>query len=200
MISEQKSEPTAQIVQNSYHLGHWLFAVGLVATVTFGFMLAITEGIINPNSSDGLGLIVLPVASGLALAIANRRVLWWGAWFALPFLFCISMLISFGGIIIAGSLELKKNPDTLFFMPILVENLPFFIGGLFLYRGYASLAGRGSFFAGLMVAIWAVATSVMMFGEIIKDANLLFTLFWAGSAMWLSVIHWQQPFSNKKTS
>jgi hypothetical protein len=110
MISEQKSEPTAQIVQNSYHLGHWLFAVGLVATVTFGFMLAITEGIINPNSSDGLGLIVLPVASGLALAIANRRVLWWGAWFALPFLFCISMLISFGGIIIAGSLELKKEP------------------------------------------------------------------------------------------
>jgi len=199
MISEQKFEASPP-TQNNYHLGHWLLAVALVAVVSFGFMLAVTQGIINPRSSDGLGLIVLPVASGLALAIANRRVLWWGAWFAMPFLFAIAMLLCFGGIIIVGALELKKNADTLFFMPILVENVPFFIGGLFLYRGYASLAGRSSFLAGLMTTIWAVATSVLMFGEKIKDPNLLFTFFWAGLAMWLSVIHWQQPLSNKQAS
>ena len=201
MTLEQKSnaqydkpiEP--QVIDNQaiYHLGHWLLAIAAVAVVTFGFMLLVTNGIINSHSSDGLGLILFPLTSALALAVANRKVLWRGAWFALPFLFALGLLLCFGGVILATQLELHKTDETMAFMPILVENVPFFFGGLLMYQGYASLAGRRSFLAALLTVSFSVLTSVVMFGEMITDENLLFTFFWSGLAMSLSIVHWQQP-------
>lgn len=201
MTLEQKSsaqyhnpELQPQVVepQGIYHLGHWLLAIAAVAVVTFGFMLLVTNGIINSNSSDGLGLILFPLISALALAVANRKVLWRGAWFALPFLFALGLLLCFGGVILMTQLDVKKTEETMAFLPILVENVPFFIGGLLMYQGYASMAGQRSFLSAVLTVSCSVLTSVVMFGEMITDENLLFTFFWSGLAMSLSVVHWQQ--------
>lgn len=196
MTSEQKSD--AQSPANVYHLGHWLGATFAVAVVTFGYTLAATNEIINTRNE--LGLILFPFTAALALALTNRRVLWSGAWFAMPFLFAISMLLCFGGVLVAGALELHKTTDTNALLPILVENIPFFLGGSLLYKGYASLAGRGSFLAWLLTVAWSVVISFAFFRELIKDPNLLFTAFWAGLAMTLSIIHWQQPLRTKSTT
>jgi hypothetical protein len=193
MTLEQKSNTQNDEPQAIYHVGHWLLAIAAVAVVTFGFMLLVTNGVINSNSSDGLGLMLFPLTSALALAIANRKVLWRGAWFALPFLFALGLGLCFGGVILMGAMEVKKTPETMAFMPILVENVPFFFGGLLMYQGYASLAGRRSFLAALLTVNCTVLTSIAMFGELIKDENLLFTFFWSGIAMSLSIIHLQQP-------
>jgi hypothetical protein len=179
--------------QAIYHLGHWLLAIAAVAVVSFGFMLLVTNGIINSNSSDGLGLILFPLTSALALAVANRKVLWRGAWLALPFLFALGLLLCFGGQLLMTQLEVKKTEETMAFLPILVENVPFFFGGLLMYQGYASMAGRRSFLAALLTVSFTVLTSLALYGEMITDENLLFTFFWSSLAMSLSIIHWQQP-------
>ncbi len=190
MTSEQKSNPNAPAV---YHVGHWLLTTLLVAVVSYGVVAAAEKGYVNLHSSDGLGYIFMPLLAGLVMTAGNRRVLSPFAFLVLPILLVFYLALSFAGIFVAAGLELKESKDTLTLVRVLVENLPFFLSGLFVYRAYASMSKNGSWLSMLLTVAWSVLLSVLVFNEIIKDLPLMFAVFWSGIAAWLSMIHWGQP-------
>lgn len=191
MTSEQKSNeaPAAPL----YHVGHWLLTTAAAAAAAYGVAAAAQAGYVNLRSDDGLGYVFMPFVVGVVMAAGNRRVLSPWAFLALPILLALYLALSFAGVLVAVGLEMKRAEDTLLLTRVLIENLPFFLSGLFLYRAYASMAGRGSWLSLLFVLAWSTLLSVVVFRELIKDISLMFAVFWAGLAMWLSMMHWQQP-------
>lgn len=179
-----------------YKFWQWLLATCLTTAVVFALSLAQQEGFINVHDDTHIGLFIAPILAGVSLALTNRRVLWSGSILILPLAFCVAMLISFGGLVAAAMLQLEKSEMPIS-VAIAVENLPFMLAGLLLFRLYAGLAGRGSWWLGLLLMVWSGALSVAIFNEFFGDDIILMqTLYLGGAAALLSAAHWGETLPN----
>ena len=174
-----------------YHFPQLIAATLLVFVLISAFTYAVSKGWINVREFN-LTALAMPFLAGLGIGLVNNKYLREAGGALLPIGCIITFLISFSGVYIMKSFQIRKTPDMEYWINVFLQNLPFALAAIFLYFLYAWLSETQKPVLMLLLCIWKLLLANLMFTGIIKSPHILFPLLFTGSTIILCFMHWNQ--------
>jgi hypothetical protein len=189
-MESNPTEKSPKIVQQHYEVVHYgwknliiVSSVIFVLTGTFSYLQFSKIMSLDPEY-----LILIPTVTAFVTAILNWRylvkisILIWPIWFT------TAMALAFAGMFIMSQLEMPYNKGTYWWIDLLIEYLPAYFSGHWLFSGYSRMA-HGKSFAGYLICVVSILAMVFLLLNVNKIEYILQPVFYTTVTVGLCLVH-----------
>jgi hypothetical protein len=132
--------------------------------------------------------ILIPSFTAFVTAILNWRYLVKISLFIWPIWFTTAMALAFTGMFIMSQLEMPYNQKTFWWIDAMVEYLPAYFSGHWLFSGYSRMA-HGKSSAGYLICVFSILFMVFLLLNFKNIDLILQPIFYAVITAGLCLVH-----------